>query len=167
MPGKNNQNTKRQDVLSWEEWLMQLAYLISKRSKDPNTQTGACIVDEHNVIIGLGYNGFPRGCSDDKFPWGRDGEFAEKKYAYVVHAEANAIYNSSRLPKGCKIYTTMFPCNECTKALIQHGIKEVIYDMDPYHDDQSWVASRKMLVAAGVKCRQYKPNYKLYLRKHG
>ena len=166
MPGENSQKSKRANVISWDEWLMQLAYLIAKRSKDPNTQTGACIVDKNNLIVGLGYNGFPRGCSDDKFPWGRDGDFAEKKYAYVVHAEANAIYNSSRLPKGCKIYTTMFPCNECAKAIIQHGIQEVIYNLDPYHDDPIWVASRRMLKAAGVKCQKYELEYQLDLKKN-
>ncbi|HOZ36675.1 MAG TPA: dCMP deaminase family protein [bacterium] len=165
MPGENMAATKRENALSWDECFMQMAYLIAGRSKDPNTQNGACIVDENNVVIGLGYNGFPRGCSDDQFPWTRNGEFADKKYAYVVHAEANALYNSSRMPKGCKLYATMYPCNECAKAIIQNGIKEVIFDLDTYHDDPIWQASRKMLGAARVICRQYSPGYKLKLEK--
>ena len=166
MPGENNANEKRKDYLSWDECFMQMCHLIAKRSKDPNTQQGACIVDENNVVIGLGYNGFPRGCSDDSFPWTRNGEFEDKKYAYVVHSEANAIFNSSRLPKGCKLYTAMYPCNECAKAIIQNGIAEVIYDSDFYHDDPIWVAARKMFKAAGVKCRQFTAKYKLKLEEN-
>jgi dCMP deaminase len=136
---------------------MQLAFLIAQRSKDPNTQNGACIVDSNHVVIALGYNGFPRGCSDDDLPWGRAGEFTEKKYAYVVHAETNAIYNASTSVRGCRLYATLFPCNECAKALIQTGIREIIYADDFYHDDPQWVASRRMLDLAGVTYRQYVP----------
>jgi len=165
MPGENMAVGKRENVLTWDECFMQIACLIAKRSKDPNTQQGACIVDVNNVVIGLGYNGFPRGCSDDEFPWTRNGEFAEKKYAYVVHSETNAIYNSNGSTKGCKLYTAMYPCNECAKAIIQSGIVEVIYDSDFYHDDPIWEASRKMLEVAKVACRQYSPEYKLKLEK--
>jgi len=154
---------KRENYISWDECFMNMAYLIAQRSKDPNTQNGACIVDENNIVIGLGYNGWPRGIKDEELPWGREGEFANKKYAYVVHAEANAIYNSSKLPKGCKIYATMYPCNECVKAIIQNSITELIFDRDPYHDDQIWVAARRMLEKAGVKVRQYSPEKKLKL----
>lgn len=166
MPSKKRAVKKRKDYISWDDCFMNMAYLIAQRSKDPNTQNGACIVDEDNIVIGLGYNGFPRGCSDDEFPWARTSQvdlLTERKYAYVVHAEANAIYNSSKQPKGCKLYATMFPCNECTKALIQNGIIEVIFDRDPYHNEPIWKASRKMLKKAGIKVRQYKAKKKLKL----
>lgn len=157
----NTSATKRKNYLSWDETFMLMAYLMAQRSKDPNTQTGACIVDEENVIVGLGYNGFPRGCSDDLLPWTREGDFLNKKYAYVVHSEVNAIYNSNRPVKNCRLYSSMFPCNECTKTIIQSGIKEIVYSNDPYHDDEQWIASRKMLELAGIKYRQYIPQYDL------
>ena len=150
-------NEKRQNYFSWDETFMQIAKVISERSKDPNTQTGACIVNQNNIIIGVGYNGFPRGCSDDELPWGRDGEFCDKKYAFVVHAEANALMNTNGSTKNAKVYCTLFPCNECAKHIIQSGIKEVIYESDKYHDDKIWEASRKMLDLANIKYRQYKP----------
>ncbi len=156
---------KRKNYLSWDEAFMQLSYLIAQRSKDPNTQNGACLVDENKIIVGLGYNGFPRGCSDDELPWDREGNFLDKKYAYVVHAEENAVYNANKPTKGCIMYCTMFPCNECVKTIIQNGIKEVVYDRDPYHNQDEWIAARKMLDMAGVKYRQYSPKYKLKLEK--
>lgn len=152
---------KRKDALSWDECFMQIAWVIAQRSKDPSTQAGAVIVDQNNIIIGLGYNGFPRGCDDDKLPWEREGEMAQTKYAYVVHAEENAVYNANKDTDGCKIYTTLFPCNECTKTLIQSGIKEVIYASDKYHDQPPWQASRKMLDLAKIKYHQYRPKFKL------
>jgi len=155
--------SKRKNYLSWDETFMQMAYLIAQRSKDPNTQTGAVIVDKNNIIVGLGYNGFPRGCSDDELPWKRDGNTCDTKYAYVVHAEANAVFNSNKPTRGGKLYCTLFPCNECAKILIQNGIKEIIYGEDKYHDDDIWKASRKMLEMAGVKCSEYKLKYKLKL----
>ena len=135
---------------------MQMAELIARRSKDPSTQAGAVIVDADNIIVGLGYNGFPRGIRDDELPWDRDGGFLETKYAYVVHAEENAIFNANKSTKGCKIYCTLFPCNECSKTIIQNGITEVVYRSDKYHDEEIWVASRKLLDLAGVKHYQYK-----------
>lgn len=120
---------KRANVPSWEETFMDMARIVSKRSKDPSTQVGACIVGNNNIILALGYNGFPRGCSDDEFPWGKDPEddILEHKYMYVVHAEANAILNTSGASlKGSTLYVTMFPCNECAKLIIQSGIKKVI-----------------------------------------
>lgn len=155
----NTSNKKRGDCLTWDETFMLMSAVIAQRSKDPNTQLGACIVDDSNIIIGLGYNGFPRGCSDDILPWGREGGFIEKKYAYVVHAERNAIYNANKGVKGCKLYCFLFPCNECVKTIIQSGIKEIIYAEDWYHDDEQYIASRKMLGLAFVKCRQYTPRY--------
>lgn len=159
----NQPGAGRKDYLSWNEAFIQIAYLIAQRSKDPHTQTGACIVDDSNIIVGLGYNGFPRGCSDSELPWSREGSFVNKKYAYVVHAEANAIFNSNKPTIGCKMYCVLFPCNECAKIIIQNGIKEVIYAEDKYHDDEVWVASRRMLDLAGVKYCQYQPKYKLRL----
>jgi len=157
---------KRKDYLSWDEAFMQTAYVIAQRSKDPNTQNGAVIVDENNIVVGLGYNGFPRGCSDEKLPWEREGDFLDTKYAYVVHAEENAVYNANKPTENCKLYCTLFPCNECAKTIIQCGIKEVIYDSDKYHDLDPFVASRKLLEMSGVKVREYNPKFKLTLEKN-
>ncbi|MFA6215198.1 MAG: dCMP deaminase family protein [Patescibacteria group bacterium] len=152
---------KRNNYLSWDECFTQIAAVMSERSKDPSTQAGAVIVDQNNIVVGLGYNGFPRSCSDEELPWEREGDFLHTKYAYVVHAEENAIYNANKPTSGCKIYTTLFPCNECAKTLIQSGITEVIYSSDKYHDLDSWIASRKMLDLAGVKYREYQPEFKI------
>jgi len=154
-------NDKKQDYFSWDEAFMQICKVIAQRSKDPNTQNGACIVNQDNIIIGLGYNGFPRGCSDDQLPWAREGNFCDKKYAYVVHAEANAMFNTSSDTRGAKLYCSLFPCNECAKITVQLGIKEIIYETDKYHDDEQWQAARKILDMAGVKYRQYTPKYKI------
>ncbi len=152
---------KRQIHFSWDETFMQICRVISERSKDPSTQTGAVIVNKDNIIIGLGYNGFPRGCHDDHLPWNREGEFIDKKYAYVVHAEANAIFNANTSTEGAKIYCGLFPCNECAKIIIQNGISEIIYESDKYHYEPVWEASRRMLNMAGVKYRQYNPEYEM------
>ena len=133
---------------------MSLAHLSAVRSKDPSTQVGAVIVDSNNKVVGLGYNGFPRGCDDKEFPWEREGEFLDTKYAYVVHAELNAILNANKLIDNCRLYVSLFPCNECSKAIIQSGIKEIIYESDKYKDLNQFKASKKMLEAAGVKLRQ-------------
>ena len=147
---------KRQDYISWDEYFMGVALLAAKRSKDPNTQVGACIVDADNVIISTGYNGFPIGCSDDDFPWDREGE--QTKYPYVVHAELNAILNSAgKSLRGAKIYVDLFPCNECAKAIIQSGIKEVIYLSDKYADTPGTQASKWMLRSAGVAMTRLEP----------
>ena len=141
-------------VLNWDEYFMSLAHLSAVRSKDPSTQVGAVIVDSNNRVVGLGYNGFPRGCDDKEFPWEREGEFLDTKYAYVVHAELNAILNANKLIENCRLYVSLFPCNECSKAIIQSGIKEIIYESDKYKDLDQFKASKKMLEAAGVKLRQ-------------
>lgn len=134
---------------------MGVALLSAKRSKDPNTQVGACIINDKNKIVGAGYNGLPIGCSDDEFPWSKQGEFLETKYPYVCHAELNAILNNIGMDlHGCKIYTALFPCNECTKAIIQSGITEVIYLSDKYAGNDTSKASRIMLDTAGVKYRK-------------
>ncbi|SEQ23323.1 dCMP deaminase [Lachnospiraceae bacterium RM5] len=148
---------KRKDYLSWDEYFMGVAYLAGMRSKDPNTQVGACIVSEENKILSIGYNGFPIGCSDDIFPWARDGENSlETKYLYTTHSELNAILNyPGGSLKGAKMYVTLFPCNECAKAIIQAGIKEVIYDSDKYGDTPAVIASKKMFDAANVKFTRY------------
>ena len=140
---------KRRDYISWDEYFMGIAMLAARRSKDPSTQVGACIVSQDNIIISTGYNGMPKGCSDDTFPWNRDG--LDNKYAYVVHAELNAILNANgRDLRGSRIYVALFPCNECAKAIIQCGIKEVRYLSDKYKDTLGNLASKKMLDAAGV-----------------
>ena len=144
---------KRKDYISWDEYFMGIAMLAARRSKDPNTQVGACIVSKDNIIISTGYNGMPKGCSDDEFPWDRKGENeAATKYPYVVHAELNAILNASgRDLRGSRIYVALFPCNECAKAIIQSGIKEVMYLSDKYNDTMLNLVSKRMLEAAGVK----------------
>jgi len=154
---------KRQGFISWDECFMQMAFLIAQRSKDPSTQAGAVIVDQNNIVVGLGYNGWPRGIKDEDLPWGREGGFLETKYAYVVHSEENAVYNSNKNTVGCKIYCTLFPCNECCKTIIQNGIKEIFYASDKYHEEDIWVAARKLLDKAGVKYSQYVPKFKLRL----
>ena len=116
---------KRKDYISWDEYFMGIALLSAKRSKDPSTQVGACIVNQFNKIVGIGYNGFPIGCSDDELPWARSADDSNKtKYPYVVHAEANAILNSTKDLHGSRMYVALFPCNECTKLIIQSGIKK-------------------------------------------
>ena len=148
---------KRQDYISWDEYFTGIAMLSGMRSKDPNTQVGACIVDKNNRILSVGYNGFPNGCSDDLFPWAREGEVLNTKYACVAHSELNAIlnYRGGNL-EGARIYVSLFPCNECAKAIIQAGIKEVVYDSDKYNNTPTNIAAKKMFEAAGVKCIQYK-----------
>ena len=145
---------KRKDYISWDEYFMGIATLSGMRSKDPNTQVGACIVSQDNKILSMGYNGLPRGCSDDEFPWNRDGD--DNKYFYTTHSELNAIlnYRGGSL-EGASIYVTLFPCNECAKAIIQSGIREVVYDSDKYADTAGVMASKKMLRAAGVTLRRY------------
>ena len=147
---------KRQDYLSWDEYFMGIAELSARRSKDPSTQVGACIVDDNNKIMSVGYNGMPKACSDDEFPWDREGGQLETKYFFVCHAELNAIlnYRGGSL-EGSRIYATLFPCNECAKAIIQAGIKEIIYACDKYADSASVVASKMMFKAAGVKLTPY------------
>ncbi len=149
--------SKRDNYISWDEYFMGIAILSGHRSKDPSTPVGACIVDsKSNRILSVGYNGFPIGCSDDEFPWERDGNVLDTKYPYVVHAELNAILNNrSASFEGNKIYTTLFPCNECTKAIIQAGIKEIIYLSDKYSESDSVKASKKMLKQTGVTIRQF------------
>jgi len=136
---------------------MGVSKLAGMRSKDPNTQVGACIVSEDNKILSMGYNGFPNGCSDEDFPWERDGDMLNTKYAYVTHSELNAIlnYRGGSL-QGAKLYVSLFPCNECAKAIIQCGIKTVIYDSDKYNNTPGNIASKKMFDAAGVRYMQYK-----------
>lgn len=145
---------KRKDYITWDEYFMGVSLLAAKRSKDPNTQVGACIVDANNIILSTGYNGFPYGCSDDDYPWEREGD--DTKYNYVVHAELNAILNArGKNLKGSKLYVDLFPCNECAKAIIQSGIAEVVYLYDKYADTAATVASKKMLTSAGVKLTQF------------
>ncbi len=138
---------------------MGVALLSAKRSKDPSTQVGACIVNKKNKIVGAGYNGLPIGCSDDDFPWDKQGEFLETKYPYVCHAELNAILNNIGMDlQGCKIYTALFPCNECAKSIIQSGITEVIYLSDKYEGSEVFKASRRILDQAGVSYRKVNAN---------
>lgn len=150
---------KREDYISWDEFFMGAALLCAKRSKDPNTQVGACIVNSENRILSVGYNGFPAGCDDDVFPWERTAENDyDTKYLYVCHAELNAILNCrGRNLSGSRIYVALFPCNECAKAIIQSGIKEVVYLSDKYAEAPTTKASKRMFDSAGVKYKKLSP----------
>lgn len=152
---------KKQDYLKWDEYFMGIALLSAQRSKDPQTCVGACIVNSANKILSVGYNGMPIGCSDDEFPWEREGAPLDTKYLYVCHAELNALLNYTGTDlRGSRIYTTLFPCNECTKAIIQSGIQEIIYLSDKYSGTDSTIASKTMLRAAGVSFRAYESSGK-------
>lgn len=150
------ETTKREDYISWDEYFMGVAMLTGMRSKDPNTQVGACIVSADHKILSMGYNGLPTGCSDDEFPWGREGDPLENKYLFTTHSELNAIlnYRGGSL-EGSTIYVSLFPCSECAKAIIQSGIKRIVYDSDKYDGTPSVIASKRMLHAAGVVLQKY------------
>ena len=153
---------KREDYISWDEYFMGIAKLSAMRSKDPNTQVGACIV-KNNKIVGVGYNGAPIGISDDDMPWERDTSLPlyEQKYAYVCHAELNAILNKITADiTDATIYVDLFPCNECAKVIVQSGIKEIVYYSDKYNGTDGNIASKRMLDGAKVSYRQYKPKCK-------
>ena len=149
---------KRKDYITWDEYFMGVSKLSGMRSKDPNTQVGACIVSDDNKILSMGYNGFPNGCSDDVFPWDREGEDIDTKYPYVTHSELNAIlnYRGGSL-EGTKLYVSLFPCNECAKAIIQAGIKTVVYDSDKYNNTPMNIAAKRLFDAAGIRYYAYKP----------
>lgn len=149
---------KREGYISWDEYFMGVAALSGMRSKDPNTQVGACIVSRDNKILSMGYNGFPCGCNDDEFPWEREGEYLDTKYPYVTHSELNAIlnYRGGSL-ENTKLYVSLFPCNECAKAIIQAGIKAVVYDSDKYDGTPENKASKRMFDRAGIKYMKYQP----------
>lgn len=152
---------KRKDYISWDEYFMGIAIMSAQRSKDPSTQVGACIVSNENRILSVGYNGMPRNCDDDVFPWDRDGDDLNTKYMFVCHAELNAILNYSGTNlKGSKVYVTLFPCNECAKALIQSGVAEIIYYSDKYSDSFSTLAAKRMFESAGIKMTPYKKSGK-------
>ena len=152
---------KRDNYINWDEYFMGIAILSAQRSKDPSTQVGACIVSSENKILSVGYNGMPRNCDDDVYPWDREGDELNTKYMFVCHAELNAIlnYSGSNL-KGSKVYVTLFPCNECAKALIQSGVSEVIYYSDKYSDSFSTLAAKRMFESAGIKMTAYKESGK-------
>lgn len=151
-------NQKRGEYISWDQYFMGVALLAAQRSKDPGSQVGACIVNQDNRILSVGYNGMPTGCQDDEMPWAREGGFLDTKYAFVCHAELNAILNNDGGSlKGTRLYATLFPCNECAKAIIQCGIREVVYLSDKYADSDAVVASKRMFRMAGVSLRQYQP----------
>ena len=160
--GGETMSEKRDGYITWDEYFMGVAKLSAMRSKDPNTQVGACIVDQDNRILTVGYNGMPSGCNDDEMPWDREGEGMASKYFFVCHAELNAIlnYRGGGTLRGSRCYVTLFPCNECAKAIIQAGIKEVIYMCDKYADSESTMASKKMFEMAGVKYTEYENQHK-------
>ncbi|MDE5755173.1 MAG: dCMP deaminase family protein [Oscillospiraceae bacterium] len=150
---------KRENYLSWDAYFMGIALLSAQRSKDNNTQVGACIVNQEKRIVSVGYNGMPTGCPDDDMPWERDGEFLKTKYPFVCHAELNAILNSAAVSlKNCTLYVTLFPCNECAKAIIQSGIRHVIYLDNKYAGSDSVLASEQMFRLSGVRFERYQKN---------
>eukprot|EP00112_Aurelia_sp_Birch-Aquarium-sp1_P003585 Seg1402.9 transcript_id=Seg1402.9/GoldUCD/mRNA.D3Y31 product="Deoxycytidylate deaminase" protein_id=Seg1402.9/GoldUCD/D3Y31 len=153
---------KRNDYIEWPDYFMAIAFLSAQRSKDPSTQVGACIVNEDNKIVGIGYNGMPLGCDDDVMPWNRDGDsMLDTKHAFVCHAEMNAIMNKNSADvKNCTIYVALFPCNECAKLILQSGIKEVIYYSDKYKDRPEMKAAKRMFDIANIKYRQHEPKDK-------
>lgn len=150
----------RKDYITWDEYFMGIAKLAAERSKDPNTQVGACIVNDEHKIISIGYNGMPTGIDDENMPWAREGEFLKTKYPYVCHAELNAILNSNTDLRGCTLYVALFPCNECAKAVIQSGIKKIVYADDKHAGDDNVKASKMLLKKCGIKTVQYKPSGK-------
>ena len=153
---------KRQDYLSWDEYFMGIALLSAQRSKDPGTQVGACIVGDDNRILSVGYNGMPIGCNDDDMPWDREGSSGlDTKYPFGCHAELNAIlnYTGNKL-KGARVYVSLFPCNECAKAIIQAGIREIIFLSDKYAESESVRASKRLFDLTGVTYRPYHPSHK-------
>jgi dCMP deaminase len=155
---------KRLDYLSGDQYFMGIALLSAQRSKDPNTQVGACIVDRRRRIVGIGYAGFPSGCSDDDLPWAREGSPLETKYPYVCHAELNAILNRNSADLvGCSVYVTLFPCNECAKAIVQAGLTEVVFLSDKYRDTDSNQAAKTMFRMAGVETRRFAGHIELSL----
>ena len=156
----------RKEFITWDQYFMGVAKLSALRSKDPSTQVGACIVNSDLRIVGIGYNGMPSGAKDDEFPWGNMGEYLDTKYPYVVHAEANAILNATQSLKGSSIFVTLFPCNECTKLIIQSCIKEIVYESDKYEHTKEHQAAVKMLKAAGVSYRQIKVGELTYVNLH-
>jgi dCMP deaminase len=145
---------KRTNYLNWDQYFMGVALLSALRSKDPNTQVGACIVNQKKRIVGIGYNGLPYGCQDDSFPWDNKGDFLETKYPYIVHAEANAILNANALLDNCTLYVSLFPCHECVKLIIQSGIREIVFLSDKYRDSESDQAAKRMLDASGISYRK-------------
>ncbi|XP_015517717.1 deoxycytidylate deaminase [Neodiprion lecontei] len=155
-------NRKRTDYLEWDEYFMATAFLAAKRSKDPCTQVGVCIVNRNNKVVGVGYNGMPIGCSDNEFPWAKNSaNKLETKHLYVCHAEMNAILNKNSADvEDCRMYVGLFPCNECAKVIIQSGIKSVVYMSDKYSQKITTIAAKRMFDASGVRYRQYIPQNK-------
>ncbi|XP_072756939.1 deoxycytidylate deaminase [Anoplolepis gracilipes] len=156
---KRDLNSKRTSYIDWDEYFMAIAFLSAKRSKDPCTQVGACIVNNDKRIVGIGYNGMPMGCDDTEFPWGKSSRNSlDTKYLYVCHAEINAVLNkNSSNVKDCTMYVALFPCNECAKVIIQSGIRQVIYMSDKNAHKVEAIAAKRMFDAAGIKYRQYIP----------
>ncbi|CAL1526836.1 unnamed protein product, partial [Lymnaea stagnalis] len=165
-PSPNIVKCKRVNYLEWQEYFMSIAFLSAQRSKDPRTQVGACIVNQDNKVVGIGYNGMPIGCNDDNMPWNKAEDdsrdkWLESKSPYVCHAELNAVLNKNLADiKGCIIYVALFPCNMCAQIIIQSGIKEVVYYSDKYHNEAKFKASRYLLKTAGVHYRQFRPRQK-------
>ena len=148
---------KRKDYIGWDEYFMGVALLSGERSKDPNSQVGACIVSDDNKILSIGYNGFPKGCSDDEISWEREGKYTETKYPYVCHGELNAILNyTGTTLKNSRVYVTLFPCNECAKAIIQSGIRKIIYLCDKYNNTDGNKVAKKMFDTCGIEYKEYK-----------
>ncbi|WP_338984592.1 dCMP deaminase family protein [Spiroplasma endosymbiont of Diplazon laetatorius] len=142
---------KRDNYIDWDTYFLAMVQLNAMRSKDPSTQVGCVIVNDLKQVVSTGYNGLPRGLDDNNYPWSREGELEDTKYPYIVHAELNAILSSKDSVRGCEIYTSLFPCNECTKSIIQSGIKRIIYSSDKYDETVENKIAKKMLKEANVE----------------
>lgn len=157
---------KRTNYLDWNNYFMAMAQVAGQRSKDPNTQVGAVVVNpQQKIIVSTGYNGFPRGVSDDDFPWTKDGNWIDSKYPYVAHAELNAIVAARTDLSGCEVYVTLFPCNECAKILIQAGISKVYYLDDKYAKEANTLAAKKMFDATKIAYQQL-ADVKVLIKTH-
>lgn len=152
-------DNKDENYIDWDSYFMGIADLSSFRSKDPNSKVGACIVSEDNRILSIGYNGCPNGFDDKYMPWNREAECeVNRKYFYVVHAEANAILNykgNKEDLKNATVYVNLFPCNECAKMIVQLGIKNIVYSSDKYNGTDGNQVAKILFDRCGVKYRKF------------
>lgn len=132
------------ECISWDNCFMGIALLLRLRSRDTNTKVGACLVNDRNEIISIGYNDFPLPETGIEFSWKRDGQYLQTKYPYVCHAELNTLISAKGDTRNSKMYITSFPCSECAKAIIQAGVQRVIYSGDDCSNSNSSVAALEL-----------------------
>ena len=141
------------EVPSWDDYFMALARQAATRSKDPNTQHGAIVVDPFKRVLSTGYNGGCRRIPDSLVDWSRPA-----KYSFVIHAEENALWHSQRLDlDGCTLYVTGCPCSRCMLRIAHAGVSRVVYGgtQSACVDDEDWKLTQKIASLAGVELRQY------------